>query len=268
MAKKAAEPKTKPLPADACSAGGAFIKALKKLQGNSKLLFRILDQFPVPIEIFAPCGTIIFMNQAGFEMNNIKNPDLLIGKYNVLEDPVCNDELGMREDIRRAFGGEAVLIKDFNAPIQDLVNRKVIEEKPFEKALMDLFMYPINEGSKLTFLVCVFLVKSIYQGSPDAVKAKEYIDSHWKEKFDLGSIAKSANISVRQLYKLFKQHTGMTPLEYYRKCKVSHIREMLADKNITVREAFEACGENSRGTYARIFRKITGMSPGACRKSI
>jgi len=243
----------------------AIIGAIGKLHNNRKLLFQILDMFPIPIEIFEPKGTMIFINRAGIELNNVQDTGLVIGKYNLLTDPVCNDQLGLREGIQRAFRGESTSFSDFIPPVQDLVDRGVAAEKPFEKAFMDIFTYPAWNGEELAFIVCVFIVKNLYQGRPDVVKVKEYLDKHWEDRFDPQTLAKLVSMSISQLYKLFKQHTGMTPGDYYRKCKVDRIKEKLIDKSLSIKEAFAACGENSRGTYARVFKDITGVSPSQFR---
>ena len=251
---------------DSKAAANAVAEAIAKLKGSRKFLFQILDMFPVPIEIFEPGGTSVFFNRAGLELNNIKNPGLLIGKYNLLNDPVCNDQMGLREEIRKAFLGETIAVVDFIPPIQDLLDRGVTKEKPFEKAFMDLFMYPVWNGEELVFIVCVFIVKNMYRGRPDVLKAKEYIDNYWYRDFNPKSLAKSVNMSVSQLYKLFKQDTGLTPGDYYKKCKVDHIKEKLIDKSLTIKQAFSACGEDSRGAYARVFKEVAGISPSRYRE--
>jgi AraC-like DNA-binding protein len=111
------------------------------------------------------------------------------------------------------FKGEAVIYKDFPAPIQDLVDRGVIEEKPYEKATMDLYNYPVWKDDKLHLIVCVFVVRNLYMGRPDVVRAKEYMDTHWLEEYDAKAVAKSVGMSTSQLFGLFKQHTGISPGE-------------------------------------------------------
>jgi len=237
------------------------IKYFDVLKENDEPLFQLLDLFPIPVEIFAADGTVVYANLALMDMNNIKDRSLFIGKYNCLKDTVCLDELGYREDFERAFSHEKVIMKGFPAPIHDLVVRGVIKEKPFEKATMDLYTYPVWKDKKLIFVVCVFAVRNLYFGRPDVVKAKEYIDTHWKGEYIAAEVAKFVNMSERQLYILFNKHIGMTPGEYFRNCKVEHIKEKLKDKNLSIKEAFAACGEDSQGTYIKIFKKATGLSP-------
>jgi len=100
---------------------------------------------------------------------------------------------------------------------------------------------------------------SLYRPGP--VKAVEYIDKHWQGEYDPKAVAKSVNMGVTQLYYHFKQHTGMTPGNYQKKVIVEHIKEKLNDKNLTIKEAFAACGQNSQGRIAKIFKQITGFSP-------
>lgn len=240
---------------------GCFTQFLKKVPDDREFLFRFLDSFPLPVEVFDPEGTSLLINKAALEQNNISDPGLVVGKYNIKNDPVCNDRMGMREDIQKAFRGEAVVCPDVVIPIQDLVERSVIGEKPFEKAYADFYLYSIMRNGKLVFVVFFFVMKKMYYDRPDVVKAKEYIENNWLEKYDPKALASHVNMSVNNLYCIFKKHAGMTPGDYYRNCKVEHIKQALADKNISIKEAFAACGADSQGAFGKIFRKLCGMSP-------
>ena len=270
--KRQSPPKSKPHRKQPRNAGSpinsAFVQFLQMLPDNKEFVFQFLDMFPISIEVFAPDGTSVFLNRAFMELNGIKDASLAVGEYNVLKDPVLNEHMGLRDGIQRAFHGEAIVVYDVDAPTQDMVDRGLIDEKPFEKSFMDWHLFPVMDDKRLAFVVFVCIVKKLYYGRPDLARTKEYIDTHWKEEFDPQALAKSVNISVTPLYNLFKRHTGMTPGEYYRKCKIDHIKEALKDKNISVKEAFSACGENSRGAYAKLFKKFTGISPAQYRAEI
>jgi AraC-like DNA-binding protein len=176
--------------------------------------------------------------------------------------------LGDREEIQKAFKGATSVIHNFSAPIQDLVDRGIVKEKSWESSTMDLHFYPVWDGKTLAFVVCAFIVKTIYKGKPEVAKAQEYISRHWQEEFNANEIAKAVNLSERQLYKLFKLHTGMTPGYYHKKCKIEQIRKKLMDKNLNITEAFAACGEDSQGRMAKVFKEVTGLTPSQFRNSI
>ena len=234
-------------------------KPFQTLLGNKKLMWQAWDVLPNPIEMFNADGLLIYANRAALDVNGIPDAGLVVEKYNVLNDPVLNDRMGMREYIQKAFSGEAVAISDFSAPIDDLVDRGVIKEKPYEAMLMDIDLVPVFDDARLAYVIGVFVVKRTYQDNPKIAKVKEYMDSHWQEKFDAHAIAKAVGISYSSMAPLFKQHEGMTLNEYYLKVKIEYIKEQLADPNLSVKKAFAACGADSQGEMAKTFKKLTGM---------
>ena len=260
------KPSPKPKNAKSVDPEELPVPSFRTLLENKDLAFQAFEKFPIPVEVFAPDGTSIFLNQAFKEVNHIIDEKYVINKYNTLNDPVM-EQMGLSDGIQRAFWGENVIIHDVDIPVQDLVNRGIVAEKPFEKSFADFYLSPVMDGQKVAFVVFVCIFKRLYQGRPDLALAREYIETHWKEEFDIHALAKHVNISVTPLYTLFKKYTGMTPGEYYRKCKVDHIKEMLADKNLSVKAVFNACGADSRGAYAKIFKKLTGLSPTQFREN-
>jgi AraC-like DNA-binding protein len=235
------------------------------LIGNKELSFQFYDMFPFPVEIFHADGTTAFINRAFMDWNAMTDANLLVGIYNLINDPVCNDELNGREYIQRAFRGETVFWPDFPVPIKDLVRRSVIDEMPYETACTDLFFYPIWDGDKLAFVVCVFIIKRMYQGKPDVAAAKEYMDNHWREDYDQDALAKALSLSVKQLGRIFKSQTGMTLHDYHKKIKIDKIKEKLLDPNLNVTQAFAECGEDSNGAYYRLFKETVNMTPSEYR---
>ncbi len=47
---------------------------------------------------------------------------------------------------------------------------------------------------------------------------------------------------------------------------MSKLKESLMDANLSVEEAFSACGINYHGYYAGLFRDKTGMTPSEYRR--
>jgi len=241
--------------------------SFQALIGNKELSFQFYDMFPFPVEIFGAKGTTVFLNRAFLDWNDVKDANLIVGIYNLWKDPVCLEIMG-KKVIDGIFNGETVTFPDFPVPIHDLVDRSVIDEKPYESAYTDLFFFPIWDGDRLAYVVCVFIVKRMYQGRQDVVKAKEYIDNYWLDEFDSKAVSKALNISHAHLRALFKQHAGMTMHDYYKKVKVDHVKGKLADRNLSIAEAFAACGEDSRGAFVRTFKELTGMTPTEFRNSL
>ncbi|NLC11047.1 MAG: helix-turn-helix transcriptional regulator, partial [Firmicutes bacterium] len=108
--------------------------------------------------------------------------------------------------------------------------------------------------------------RRVYKGKDEIEKAKEYIETHWRERFDLMATAKVASLSKAHFSKLFKKHTGLTPHEYYINYKISKLKEKLLDTNLSIAQAFAACNMNYNGHSARLFKKKVGVTPSVYRE--
>ena len=239
---------------------GKLSEPFKALIGNQSINLYVYDSLPTPMLISSTDGACIFINQAWADMVNVKDKSLVVGKYRILEDPITCGILG-QEVIDKLFRGEAVFFPDFPAPIDDVLQRGVIDKKPWDAATMDWTFTPIWEGDTFLYMILSASIKNIYYGKPEIVKAKKYIDEHWLDEFDADVVAKAVNVSPRYLRLLFQNSTDGTMFDYYKSVKVEHIKEKLADKNMTVAEAFSFCGVDSRGRFGKIFKQITGMTP-------
>jgi len=230
-------------------------------------MFQIFDIFPMPIEIFEPDGLSVYINRAMMDIASIPDANAYAGNYNLLKDPVCNEICGA-EFFQRAFRGEVCSYADFPVPVQDVIDRGIVDEKKYQMVLVDVYMLPVWDAERLAYVICIFNNQRNYQGLPEVAEAKKYIDTNWLKKFDAHTVAKAVNLSYSRIAHLFKQHAGMTLQEYYNKVKIEHIKENLVDRNLTVAEAFSLCGANSRGEMAKIFKKLTGMTPTEYRNSL
>lgn len=237
----------------------------RALLGKPELNHQVYAMLPVPIQMFAPDGTSIFANRAFLEMVNIPEASYLANHYNLKHDPVCLEILG-QELMDRIFRGEACSFAGFPAPIQDVANRGVIEEKPFEAATMDLFALPVWDGGTFVCTITFFTVRNLYKGRADIARAKDYIRAHWLEKFDLEAAAAAAGMGSRHMRRVFKEVTGSTPFEFYQAVKLEKIEDTLLDESLSVEEVFTACGADFRGAYFRLFKEKTGMTPTEYRK--
>lgn len=245
-------------------------KSFQSAFGNEELLFQIVDLFPIPIEIFAPNGITVFANRAALEMWNISGPEQIVGQYNLIKDPVVNDELGLREYVNRAFEGETLSVSDVKVALEDMSGRYEAKDGKFdvEALYSDIHSFPIwDQNREIAYIVNVFITTRMYQGRSDIAKAKEYIESHWLEEFDMEKISRSVNLSRYHFARLFKKHTSMTPYVYYQEVKVKKLAEALCDTNLSITEVFAACGEDYKGNYLRIFKEKMGMTPSQYRKT-
>lgn len=245
-------------------------RPFQSLGGNEEMLSGIIEFFPYPIQVYSPEGTMVLTNEAALRLMHIPSKDQLIGKFNVLQDPVI-DKWGeeVREQILRSFQGETVQFRDLKMPIREILDRFEVGKLCLDTIFQNITCFPIfDDKDKLAYVVHVFVTSKLYNGKKEMVKAKEYIEKHWLEEFDLDKVAGSVNLSRFHFSRLFKRHTSMTPFSYHQEIKIMKLKEKLGDKNLSISEAFAACGVDYNGNYARVFREKVGMTPSQFRKMV
>ncbi|MDD2509862.1 MAG: helix-turn-helix domain-containing protein [Syntrophomonas sp.] len=244
----------------------SLAKSFQSLFKEQELLAKVIEFFPYPIQIFSLDGTARMINKATLEMIGIKSVESHVGRYNVFEDPIVRD-FGVMDRVRQVLSGKTIYLTDFNAPYHDMIRYFNVEDRDIQTISSDITCFPlVNADGVIECFAAVFIFKKIYRGKEEIALAKEYIETHWQEPFDLSEIAKAAYLSKAHFTKLFKKHTGVTPHEYYTNYKISKLKEKLLDTNLSIAQAFAACNMDYNGHSARVFKNKTGLSPSAYRK--
>lgn len=242
-------------------------EVFQEVISNMEFMFQILDAFPYTIKVFNPKGFAVFINRNGGEERNRAGSDVFIRRYNIKDDPLVNDTLGLGPYIKRAFQGEKVTVSDVGIPLEGPLSQHTPSDKGSGAVMyQDITCFPVWDKQKhIKYIVMVFFTKQTYSGRADIVRTQEYIHRNWREDFDMAALAHTANLSISHFQRKFKQHTGYTPLEYYKQIKVKKLKEKLCDPNLNIGEAFAICGIDYHGNYARYFKKVVGMTPSGYR---
>lgn len=243
-----------------------LIESFQSFMKIDKLFSNVIKFLPYPVEVYAPDGTSVFVNKAMLSEYHIMDSDMIVGKYNIFNDPYII-ALGGLEKLKRAFQGETVFIRDIKVPLEEIRKSYEVQDIDVEAIYQDITIYPIMNDEKQVIYVVAFLINNrIYYGRNEIEKAKEYIESGWLNGFDLNEIARTVGFSKAHFIKLFKKNTGFTPHEYYINYKISRLREKLLDLNLSITQAFAACNMDYNGYSAGLFKKKTGLSPSAYRR--
>ena len=248
-----------------------ILASFQSVFGNEEMLFQVAELFPVPIQIFSPDGTTVFANRAVLEMWNISAPSQIVGKYNLRMDPVVNGRLGLYDHVLRAFEGEVVLVPDVKVPLEDFANWYEARNPDYnvESMYTDILNFPIRDADgNITHIVSIFITTRMYLGKSDIARAREYIENHWLDEFDMEQIAMSVSLSRYHFARLFKKHTGMTPYSYYQDIKIKKLKQALRNTSLSIAGAFASCGVDYNGNFARIFRDKVGLTPSQYRKTV
>ncbi|SAK76072.1 transcriptional regulator [Caballeronia hypogeia] len=97
------------------------------------------------------------------------------------------------------------------------------------------------------------------------LRAKDRIDAASHEAWPVARLAEVSGVSEAHFARSFKRAFGIPPHRYLLTRRIEQATTLLRDTDLSITDIAFATGWESLGTFGRIFRDITGMSPGAMR---
>ncbi len=104
------------------------------------------------------------------------------------------------------------------------------------------------------------------QQSSIIAKIKEYAQQHPQEELGREQLASYVFLNPAYLSRLFRKETGQSLTEYVLEVKIGYARRLLEESNLKVGAVAEAIGYTHFSYFAKLFKKMTGMSPHEYRK--
>lgn len=104
------------------------------------------------------------------------------------------------------------------------------------------------------------------RGQTWAASTAQYIADNFSGDITLDDLARRAGFSAFYFSKLFKDTFGQTFTEYLTNCRIAEAKRLLAG-GVSVKEACYKAGYSEPNYFARVFRRVTGVSPSQYQKS-
>jgi len=231
-----------------------------ELFSNNKNISTFFDSLPYLIGVYEPSGKPVYINRAFIKTLNITNKVEFLKNYNVFD---CSQtSLEMTEFLKKLLSGESATFENLKASTSGITKyvKSNIPKNEFIRQSMTGF--PVfDKDNNVAYIVVVSNVTVTYSGKNEVVKVLEYLTENWLHEFDMGKLEEIANLSSRQISRVFKEQLGETPFAYYQRLKINKLKEALDNPNLNVEQAFKSCGVQYNGMYARHFKAIVGMSP-------
>lgn len=92
-------------------------------------------------------------------------------------------------------------------------------------------------------------------------RAIALMEAEGSETLTIPELARAVGVSVRQLYRLFADHTGASPSEFRMRVRLHHARHMLANSDVSITQAAIANGFASRSHFSRCYQSAFGHPP-------
>jgi transcriptional regulator GlxA family with amidase domain len=97
------------------------------------------------------------------------------------------------------------------------------------------------------------------------LRAKDRMDAASHEDWPVERLAEVSNVSPAHFARSFKQAFGLPPHRYLLTRRIERATALLRDTDLPITDIAFQTGWRSLGTFGRVFRDVTGDSPGAVR---
>lgn len=166
--------------------------------------------------------------------------------------------------------GRALSVGTCDEPLLDVVLRSV---RSLDDPREAQFLAPLLRRELVYRLVTgrsgAAVIASARLTSPadSTGRAIAWIRAHFREPFDMRSLARIAGTSVSTLHRKFKAAVLMGPLQYQKRLRLEEARRLLLAGSDATRAAFEV-GYESPSQFTREYRRQFGLPPLRDRKRI
>ena len=116
------------------------------------------------------------------------------------------------------------------------------------------------------FISCVFDFNEV-KHMDIIYKVLEYINLHYKEKINLVDVADYVYLSKSYLSKIFKDEMKCNLTNYINQLRVEKSETYLLQNNIPLVDIAHLVGFDDQSYYTKVFKRITGVSPGRYRET-
>lgn len=103
--------------------------------------------------------------------------------------------------------------------------------------------------------------------SPKLAEAVQIMQNHIDDPLSTNEVAEIAEVSLRQLERLFKKYKNTTPQRYYLFLRLQQARRLLLQTSLSVLQVTIATGFSSQSHFTKCYRDLFHHTPGSERKT-
>ncbi len=150
---------------------------------------------------------------------------------------------------------------DLIANIYALANSKeYVKDMSFNTMLSSLLTYIMKD-------CWVYEKESSQKPKKNIEEIHAYIESHYKEKISLESLADAFYINKFYLTRIFKEQYAVSIMTYLNQTRINQAKQLLRFSHENLDTIATSCGFQNGSYFSKVFLKMEGITPNKFRKS-
>lgn len=183
-----------------------------------------------------------------FEINMVKVNDVRLYIYdltrNVVDKLLVYDMISEHQLIAMDKDIQQILIVENKKKLEDLLFNIFSKTKSYKEANLDISKKKV--------------VSDI----------KKYIRRNFDKDIGLNDVADFINLNPKYVSDLFKKEAGINYINYLRKIRIIHSKELLEHSNLKIYEISTKVGYKTSKHFIKVFKNETGFTPNEYRENI
>ena len=99
-------------------------------------------------------------------------------------------------------------------------------------------------------------------------KVEDYLSERLAEEISVGALAEMVDLSPFHFCRVFKQTTGMSPLQFVTRERISRAQQLIRETSRSLIEIGLEVGYTNPSHFAQVFRRTTGSTPTEFRRAL
>jgi AraC-like DNA-binding protein len=170
-----------------------------------------------------------------------------------VEEIVKEERITLNTPLDLAFEGS---FERYSRLLYDELHSRAHQDMVMLASLVRMWLHELGMTIRATHQV----------GIPEAlVRARQYAESHYRERITLRDLTTAAGLSASQLSALFRRFFGLPPVEYLINLRIKRAELLLVNQNLSISEVSDRTGFSDPLYFSRQFKNRTGVSPSTYR---
>jgi YesN/AraC family two-component response regulator len=100
----------------------------------------------------------------------------------------------------------------------------------------------------------------------NVAKVISFMEKNLAKDISLNQLAKKATMSKHHFCRVFKKHTGITPMQYLTRKRIEQAKILLLDEDMVIGDVITAVGFQDQSNFIKNFKKVEGVTPSFYRR--
>ncbi|HSI40421.1 MAG TPA: helix-turn-helix domain-containing protein [Xanthobacteraceae bacterium] len=229
-----------------------------------RLIAWIQDMYRQGAHLYAACGGSIVLAEAGLLEGQEATTHFTYAP--LFREHYPNVTLRLERILVQTGPAQTLYCAGGASSWQDLALLLIAKHGGTQEAIRmsKLFLYQWHRDGQLPF---VSMIQNVNHGDAVILSCQQWLAQHYDQPDIVAELVRQSGLPKRSFDRRFRIATGYSPLNYVQTLRVEEAKQMLETGDLALECIGRDVGYDDAGSFRRLFRKLTGMTPGQYRRN-